>query len=56
MAEYHVGCGGHFGIYAVRLNKSKTEWVEEKIQTETDEPLCCSLYMIQEFIWLVGGF
>ena len=29
MAEYHVGCG-LFGIYAGKLNKDKTKWLDKR--------------------------
>lgn len=33
MAEYHVGCG-IAAIYAGRLNKSKTEWLDKSDVTD----------------------
>lgn len=51
MAEYHVGCGA-FGIYAGRLNKSKTEWVGEKSEVTDEAIVAVRDNMIQE---LLGG-
>jgi hypothetical protein len=33
MAEYHIGCGA-FGIYAGRLNKDKTMWLQKSDVTD----------------------
>lgn len=38
MAEYHVGCG-LTAIYAGRLNKNKTMWLDDKCDV-TDEAIC----------------
>ena len=38
MAEYHVGCG-LAAIYAGRLNKNKTMWLDGKCDV-TDEAIC----------------
>lgn len=38
MAEYHVGCG-IAAIYAGRLNKNKTMWLDGKCDV-TDEAIC----------------
>lgn len=39
MANYHVGCGV-FGIYAGRLNKDKSMWIDGARTEVTDEAIC----------------
>lgn len=39
MANYHVGCGA-FGIYAGRLNKDKSMWIDGARAEVTDEAIC----------------
>lgn len=39
MANYHVGCGA-FGIYAGRLNKDKSMWIDGARTEVTDEAIC----------------
>ena len=46
MSEYHVGCG-ILGIYAGRLNKSKTLWLNKS--DVTDEAISAvALYLLTE--------
>lgn len=45
MTEYHVGCGA-FGIYAGKLNKNKTKWIEKS--EVTDECVdAAALYLLK---------
>lgn len=39
MPDYHVGCGA-FGIYAGRLNKDKSMWIDGARTEATDEAIC----------------
>ena len=39
MANYHVGCGA-FGIYAGRLNRDKSMWIDGARAEVTDEAIC----------------
>ena len=39
MANYHVGCGA-FGIYAGRLSKDKSMWIDGARTEVTDEAIC----------------
>lgn len=46
MAEYHVGCGA-FGIYAGRLSKDKTHWINKS--DVTDEAVdAVAQFLLQE--------
>lgn len=46
MAEYHVGCG-IASIYAGRLNKSKTMWLEKSKVTD-EATSAVAMYLLEE--------
>ena len=46
MSEYHVGCG-ILGIYAGRLNKSKTLWLNKSDVTD-EATSAVALYLLTE--------
>ena len=46
MAEYHVGCG-IVAIYAGRLNKSKTMWLDKSDVTD-EATSAVALYLLTE--------
>ena len=48
MAEYHIGCGA-LEIYAGRLNKNKTMWLDKSEATE-EAINAVAQYLVQENI------